>query len=215
MSTSRQKVKDLKLLGHALCLDFANTVDWRGSTHEERLHDYEDLLVWGRHAGALTEDQAQSLSRIARRNPSAAQDAYTRAIALREALYRTFSALSTGRSTNPDDLCRLNEVLSESHGRMGLVPRDGGFVLTWPEAQSELDLVAWVVARSAADLLTSDRLPRVHECVGQNCGWLFLDTSKNHSRRWCDMADCGNRAKARRNYARKRGLVKARAGGPR
>ena len=202
-------------MGHALCLDFANTVDWRGSTREEFLRDYEDLLVWGRHSGALTEDQAKGLSRRARRDPAAAQDAYGKAIALRETLYRTFSALSARRPTNPDDLSRLNEVLSESHSRMRLVPKNGGFILTWPEAQSELDLVAWVVARSAADLLTSDRLPRVHECVGQNCGWLFLDTSRNHSRRWCDMADCGNRAKARRNYARKRGLLKAQAGGPR
>ncbi|MBN1859137.1 CGNR zinc finger domain-containing protein [Candidatus Bipolaricaulota bacterium] len=74
----------------------------------------------------------------------------------------------------------------------------------WSDAEDQLEWPVWILARSAADLLTSDERDRVRRCAGPDCGWLFVDISRNHSRRWCDMADCGNRAKARRSYARKR-----------
>jgi predicted RNA-binding Zn ribbon-like protein len=85
-----------------------------------------------------------------------------------------------------------------------VLPTQPGFAWTWPD-EEELDLarLLWPVARSAAELLTSPDRQLVRECLGDNCGWLFLDTSKNHRRTWCSMQGCGNRAKARRHYARR------------
>jgi predicted RNA-binding Zn ribbon-like protein len=88
-----------------------------------------------------------------------------------------------------------------------------GFVWDWHEVDGVLELPIWIVARSAADLLVSSELERVRECAGEKCDWLFLDASRNQSRRWCDMAACGNRAKAQRNYARRRGGVAAQGAG--
>ena len=98
----------------------------------------------------------------------------------------------------------LNEEVSNAlaHGR--LAPTGEGFGWIWPGFADEPESLLWPVAKSAADLLTSERLARVRECAGGTCGWLFIDTSKNHSRRWCDMRDCGNVAKAKRHYHKKR-----------
>ena len=210
MSEARHEVKNLKRVGGTVCLDFANTVNHRrGEEYEEVLRDYEDLVVWSGHTGILTERQTEALLRGASRKPAEAKRAYTRAIELREGLYRTFSAWSRGRPVDPTDLDRLNAVLSKALSHLRLESQNGGFAWAWQGVDGELNLPAWVVARSAAELLSSERLPFVHECAGDNCGWLFLDVSRNHSRRWCDMADCGNRAKARRHYARNRGPTAA------
>ncbi len=80
-----------------------------------------------------------------------------------------------------------------------------GFAREWERGSPALDQVLWPVSWSAAELLTHGPLDRIRECPGQgNCGWLFLDLTKNASRRWCDMRVCGNRAKARRHYTRTR-----------
>jgi predicted RNA-binding Zn ribbon-like protein len=86
-----------------------------------------------------------------------------------------------------------------------VIRNESGFTWGWDKQSDALDRMLWPVARSAADLLTSDHLNRVHQCGGKDCTWLFVDTSRNHSRQWCDMGDCGNRAKARRFYQRTRG----------
>ena len=93
----------------------------------------------------------------------------------------------------------------------GLVQSGGRFEWSWPGAPLDLDRVSWWVARSAAELLTSPNLTFVRECASYDCGWLFMDTTKNRSRRWCNMSTCGNRAKGRRHYERR----KAAGGGPR
>ena len=127
-----------------------------------------------------------------------------RAIAMREAMYRIFSAVTEGVTPRPADLAILNRMLSTAMARSRLVQSGNGFVWGWDRQADPLDQMLWPIARSAADLLTSGNLSRVRECSNDTCGWLFVDTSKNHSRRWCSMSDCGNRAKARRHYARVR-----------
>jgi predicted RNA-binding Zn ribbon-like protein len=195
----------LKLIGGAPCLDFANTVDWRtGEQPRDWLHDYEELILWCRYAEALEASQAQRLLRRAASDPDEAQAAFSQAIALREAIYHIFTASASGDSVD-DDLALLNAVLSDVAAHLRLASTQESFVWDWHDVEDRLSWPSWLIARSAADLLTSERRGRVHECAGPGCGWLFLDTSRNRSRRWCDMADCGNRAKARRNYARKRG----------
>ena len=127
-----------------------------------------------------------------------------RAIRLREALYRMFSALARDAQVAPDDLSILNGALAEAHNRLrlGAAPAFDRFGWVWSGADDALDRMLWPIARSAAELLTAPELARVRECAGQPCGWLFLDASRNHSRRWCSMAGCGNRAKAKRHYER-------------
>lgn len=188
------------LLGGRPCLDFANTVDPRhGPDRRELLTGYIDLLSFGRAATGMSDDLAARLASAARGREQEAARVLDRAIRLREAIYRLFS----GPGATAADLATLNDELSQAMANARVV-RDGpGFAWIWPDTD-DLARPLWPVARSAAKLLTSPELERVGECLGANCGWLFLDTSRNHRRTWCSMEGCGNRAKARRHYARRR-----------
>ena len=202
----RKRFEHLKLVGGALCLDFANTVDWRTTEPPtDWLHDYEDVIRWCRYAGVLAGGQAKRLHERAASNPDDACAAFDQAVALREAIYRVFAAQSAGRPILARDLGLLNHVLTDAMAHLKLALTEGNLVWAWHNVEGLLEWPSWLIARSTADLLASERRSRVRECAGPGCGWLFLDMSRNRSRRWCDMADCGNRAKARRNYARKRG----------
>ena len=205
--SNEQHAGNLALLGGRLCLDFANTVDWRTGEHpQEWLTSYADLVAWSEHAGIVTESEAHHLRDFAARHPTAASAALEQAIALREAIYRIFSAIVDERSPEATDVATLNDALSEALSRLRVTPTVGGFTWQWASNEDSLDQMLWPVARSAAELLTADDLSRVQMCAGDDCGWLFFDTSKNRSRRWCSMEDCGNRAKARRHYRRQRAL---------
>jgi len=194
---------NLELVGGRLCLDFANTVSTHGQAGREYLASYQDLLAWSQHAGILDEPQAQDLLRRAERHPQRAAAALQGAIALREAIYRVFAALAHGWGPQAPDLASLNAFLRTAHNKLEIAAMGGGFGWAWVPDEGDLAPMAWPIVHSAADLLTSDALDRVSQCAGQNCDWLFLDTSKNHSRRWCTMAVCGSRAKMRRYYRRK------------
>lgn len=193
------------LTGGRLCLDLANTVSWRRSGAPiERLPDYGELLAWAAQAGVVTGREATQLRRLAAHHPRRAVAVVRRARALRDAIYRVFEALSTGRSPDDADLARLNAELTKALGRLRLVRRPGG--VGW-ELTADGDPLArplWLAARSAAEALTSDDLTKLKTCPAPNCGWIFLDTTRNTTRRWCDMRVCGNRAKARRYHARQR-----------
>jgi predicted RNA-binding Zn ribbon-like protein len=198
---------DVALLGGELCLDFANTVDYRNTDlARELLLSYPDLVTWSGHVELLADGQAESLLGRARQRPLEAEAILERALALREAIYRLFAAVAEGRSPDAGDLGALNRALSSALSRLRVVPSAGGrsssagFAWEWAVGDEPLEQVLWPIVRSAADLLTSEELPLVKQCAG--CGWLFVDRSRNHSRRWCDMRYCGNRAKARRFYAR-------------
>jgi predicted RNA-binding Zn ribbon-like protein len=189
--------------GGRLCLDFANTLS-EGRAHPiERLTAYEDLIAWARQASVLNDGDARRLLRKAHQHPKHATKALAEAIALRESLYRIFSSAVDGSAPLGTDLETLNTALSRALDHLRVAPRAKGFTWEW-DAGDALDRMLWPVVRSAADLLVSDDVRRVRRCGGENCDWLFLDTSRNHSRRWCSMRDCGNRAKARRFYARKK-----------
>jgi predicted RNA-binding Zn ribbon-like protein len=193
------------LRGGRLCLDFVNTVDGRaGDQSRDYLGTYADLAAWGRHVGILGDREAANLLEEAERRPARAAVVLRQAVRLREALYRVFSAVMAAESPAAADLDTFNAALSEAMKRGRILPAGEGFTWDWPPGEPTLDRMLWPVGRSAAELLTSENLERVRDCAGDDCGWLFLDASKNHSRRWCDMGSCGNRAKARRHYQRKR-----------
>jgi predicted RNA-binding Zn ribbon-like protein len=190
--------------GGELCLDFANTVDKRaGGQPDDHLQSYGDLLSWGRQTGELDGAQAGRLERAARRSPGSAARVLRRAVVLREALYRIFRAVAVGGPVAAPDLAILNAEASRAAARRVLVPKGKEYVWIWRE-DAGLERILWPVARSAAELLASPRLGSVRLCAADPCEWLFLDTSKNRSRRWCNMRVCGNREKARRHYQRTR-----------
>jgi predicted RNA-binding Zn ribbon-like protein len=215
MSKSVMSAIAWKLLGGHLCLDFANTADWHASDQpEERLTRYAEFVSWSQQAGVLTEKQAKRLLRQATDRPEEAMAVLQRAIILREAIYEVFAAVAHEQSPKATDLTTLNSALSETLTRSQITPTETGFGWQWAGEEDALDRPLWSIARSAADLLTSEELQRVGQCVDdRGCGWLFLDTSRNHTRRWCSIEDCGNRAKAQRHYERKRsGVINALAG---
>lgn len=185
--------------GGALCLDFANTA---GSTpRRERLPALEDFLRWSAAAGLLDPSGLKKAGRQAAANTRLAQATLARARMLREALYRIFSARARGEAPASADLDVLGDALRRALRHQRLVARGAGFAWDWDGADS-LEFPLWPIARSAADLLVADDAVRVQECAADNCSWLFVDRSRGGRRRWCDMKSCGNRAKARRFYAR-------------
>ena len=189
-----------------LCLDFANTAEWHASENPvDKLCDYSDLLAWGEAAHLLPSDWLVRLRQLLNAQPEDAALAYGRAIQLREAIYRIFADVAREMSARPDDLVVLNEVLKDAQCHLRVTQSPQGFAWQWVEVPGGLGQILWPVSRSAADLLTSNSLERVKECADdRGCGYLFIDTSRNRSRRWCSMESCGNRAKVRQHRERQR-----------
>lgn len=200
--------KKFQLIGADLCLDFCNTLGGkRGVRTREYLNSYDDFLSWSRQASLLNQAQGQALARQAEQLPEGAERALARGIKLREAIYRVFLAVVAGKAPATADLAQLNSELAPALGRLRVEPVRGPvrFALKWANGDVALDHPLGAVARAAAHLLTNpDSLARVRQCQGDNCGWLFIDSSKNQSRCWCDMRDCGNRAKVRRHRLKQR-----------
>jgi predicted RNA-binding Zn ribbon-like protein len=199
------KGPDFEFSAGELCLDFANTADWHASSNpQEYLNSYSDLLVWGQMAGLLSDSEAKQLWQCSQDLPSEAQAALARAIELREAIYRIFVRLADQETPSQSDLDILNFTLQRALPHLRVELSNEGFSFAWESGGQDLERVLWPVAWSAANLLTSEDLYRVGQCADdRGCGYLFYDTSRNRSRRWCSMESCGNRAKAMRHYQRK------------
>jgi predicted RNA-binding Zn ribbon-like protein len=191
------------LSGGSLSLDFANTWSDRGRPETEKLRGYLDLLAFARQSGLSTGAWETRLAARAERDPQAAAAALARGRDLRENLYRIFSAVAASLPPAPADLERLNAALPEVLSHLRLERREEGFGWTWAAPAEPLEAPLLPILRSAAELLTSAELPQVRECAAVDCTWLFLDRSRNRSRRWCSMETCGNRAKAHRHYRRR------------
>jgi predicted RNA-binding Zn ribbon-like protein len=194
------------LSGGRLCLDLANTVSWRrGNRPTERLGSYDDLLAWARQSRLLSSADARQLGQEAGRRPAAARAALHRIQRLREAIYSIFSALAADRSPPVPALRRVNAELRAGVRHLELVPARAGYAVAWRGGGPLVRQILWPVARSVAEVLTTDDLRRLRTCPAADCGWVFFDTTRSATRRWCDMTVCGNRAKARRHYRRHRG----------
>jgi predicted RNA-binding Zn ribbon-like protein len=186
------------LSGGRLCLDFTNTVGDRGAEPVEHLGLYGDFVAWAEQAGATTARAARGLRRAAAARPALARQVLADAIRLREAIYRVFAAVASGRAPRPPDLAIVNAAVPAAFEHSRLVPSPGGFTLAADVSADDLAAPLTPVVRSAVDLLTSPEVERVRTCAAATCAWLFLDTTKNRARRWCDMKVCGNREKVRR-----------------
>ena len=199
-----REAENHRLVGGELCLDFANTLNGHARLpHHEYLLDYRDTVLWGRHAGVLLPDEAGRLLREPARRPAEAQIVYSRGLELRDTIFRILSSLASGNAVSGSDLERLNAVWREGQSHARLVVSSSGFSLGWDDEPC-LERLLRAVAASAIHLLASPQVLQVRRCAGANCDWLFLDTSRNHLRRWCSMDECGNRAKMQRRQARQK-----------
>jgi predicted RNA-binding Zn ribbon-like protein len=202
MSQTKTKPR-FDLTGGHLCLDFANTLDQRLQEHpREVLNSYDDLVAWSEAEGALSRKQVERLRRLAQENPSDANKTLRSALQLREAIFALFRGVAEERNISSPALDLLNRSLQEAAQHGEIVHTSKQFAWDWENPEEHLDSVQWPIARAAADLLLSDELSYVRECAAEDCAWLFMDKTKNHGRRWCDMKTCGNRDKARRYYQR-------------
>jgi len=198
---------NLSLLGGRLCLDFVNTLDWRGTDRPvEFLHTYHDLVVWSRYVGMLSDQEAHRLFQKAEKDASRADAVVEDALELRETIYRIFSSIAEGLRVAEQDLMIFNRYLGTAMQSLKIIQQKQDFVLNTHGDSEKLSWILNPLVRSAADLLVSHERKRVKKCNDPACGWLFLDISRNLSRRWCDMRDCGNRAKASRFYKKKKGI---------
>jgi predicted RNA-binding Zn ribbon-like protein len=192
-------------VGGAVCLDFVNTGSQRREgPFKEQLSSYDDLLAWAVEGEQLGIEEAERLKLAGAADPRGAEAVVRRGRELREAIYRVFTARFYGEVIPADDLRLISDEYARATANRALTPTEAGNIdFEWRNPDA-LDRPLWPIAVSAAVLASSDEAVRVKECATDNCNWLFLDASKNRSRRWCEMKECGNRAKARRHYHRHR-----------
>lgn len=207
MTSELPQSHEFQLIGGHPCLDFANTLDNRGSDRETNLLGrFRDLLAFAEQAKIISGAEAQHLTRDAAHRPKEAEKALQEALAVRESVFAIFSAVAEGIQAPAPAVEQLNQELREAGAHRILVADSAEFNWTWSAAGNEFELVLWRIVQQAAELLTSADVAYVRQCSSDTCDWLFLDKSKSHSRRWCDMKVCGNRYKAKRFYQRQRSL---------
>lgn len=202
MSVQRS-ISSLLLDGGALCLDFTNTLHDRSvEQSHDYLGSYADVLAWCRHTGALKPAVIKTLERMAKAYPPRANVVFEQLIVLRELLYRLFAAQAAGHSPDPALVEQFNPYLAAAFGQLSLEFLSKKTPATLSFLTPELNLPGWLVVKSAVEVLGSEQLLRVRQCPA--CHWLFIDKSKNRSRRWCNMATCGDLHKVKQFYERKK-----------
>jgi predicted RNA-binding Zn ribbon-like protein len=192
------------LSGGHLALDFANSMGGSRARPNENLFRYEDLIEWAGQAGAIDDGDRRRLARAAEGRSASAAKVFRRALDLREAIFRAFDARAAGRAVPADAIATIDHEDRIAAAHRALRPRDGGAGFEWDDDPAALDRPLWPIALAASDLLVARDVPVIKECASATCDWLFIDRSRNRSRRWCDMRDCGNREKVRRFYSRER-----------
>lgn len=207
MDTSEKEKHIFDLIGGSISLDFVNTQTGykdKLTPTADYFNSYADLLGFAQQSGLITPAQEEKLAAVAATKPTQADAVLTKAKVLRLAIRRMFNAADDKQQLNKNILAHFNAELAEAMSHAQIAPNESGFAWSFQPAPGNLESILWPVIKSAADLLVSDKIARVHECAGDTCGWMFIDTTKNHSRRWCDMRDCGNTVKARRFYSKRR-----------
>ena len=184
-----------------ICIDFTRTQSGSGDV----LTDFGALVDWAEGSGVLPDGAGHALRERAQADPAEAEHRHAVAIRLRESIYQVLKAVVQGGAAEPEHVDRLNRAVREAGAHRGIGEGPGGYEWMWLDGESDpYEQILWMVAQSAAELLTSEWVSRLGLCKADSCWWLFIDKSRNRSRRWCDMADCGNQAKVRRFRERAR-----------
>jgi predicted RNA-binding Zn ribbon-like protein len=193
-----------KYIGGDPAIDLVNTVDWtRQGLKDERLENYERLTRWAEGSGVVPPRVAATLRRQASGNRSGAEAAYRRALRTRETLSRLFREIVEGEAS-AEALTDFNRSLAPALDHLRVIPAPaspgGGqqLQLGWEDRERKLESVLWPVLWSAASLVTSDEASHIRVCGSEDCGWMYVDRSRNGLRRWCQMEVCGTREKTRR-----------------
>jgi len=196
--------EDDDFVGGDAAIDFVNTVTARDADPRDWLDGYPRLLEWAAKAELLPKERLRALARSAESDPSAARRALARAKELREALFEILAAIADERIPPKESLALLRSHWLEGAKAHEFRPTRGGVAAELAADATDLDLIAALVAWRMVEHVLPTPADRLKICQGPECSWLFMDSSKAGRRRWCDMADCGNAAKARRHYARER-----------
>lgn len=184
----------------ALSLDFVNTLDGRYDEQpQERIASYDDLLAFAVAAGAVDANERGPLAALAAARPDTTATVLNEALALRETLFPIFAAVAAGRAPEQADLDALTPWVDRACPHGWLRVEDSRVIWSWeaidPDDPASLECPLWPIVHDAVELLLRGDTSRLRECAADDCGWLFLDTTRNRSRRWCSMQTCGNRAK--------------------
>jgi len=192
------------LLAGSLCLDFANTLDKRQSaTPEDKLDGYEALVAFGQQTGTFSHSEAHKLQREGVRQKENAARILHEAAELRELVFRILTAVAARREVAEPDAAALNAALQKVNAGSFIAPGKTQLAWRWTEKDVCAERLLAAVVRSAAEVLTSDDIERVKRCASAKCSWLFMDRSRSHNRRWCEMRTCGSQHKANAYYHRK------------
>ena len=198
-----QAIEEIRVLGGNLALDLVNTRDTGpdGEPGFDRLVDYDHVLAWAERMGVLSRGAADAAAHRSAQRPEEAATALGRIRALRSDIYEVFETIAQGQDPSQSSLNRLCLLYGEATARGLLVRQGDAFDWDWSNNE-ELDRVLWPVVHAAVQLLISGDLERIKRCG--RCSWLFLDATKNRSRRWCSMEGCGTHEKSERFVARRR-----------
>lgn len=193
-----------KFIGGNICLDFINTAgDHLSAEPSEYLKNYEDLITWGVAAEIIKPSKEKSFLEVGQLNPAKAKRILKKAINVREVLFEMLSATAFKKSSAPSLIKDFNTYLAEAFKHLEIQnAKNAKLSWTWSGGENNPEQLIWIVTWAAANLFIEEDLNHLKICADNLCGWLFLDTSKNKRRAWCDMKDCGNRNKFRRYYSR-------------
>jgi predicted RNA-binding Zn ribbon-like protein len=190
-----------KLLAGHPALELVNTLDLRFSAQMvDLIPTYKDLLRFATQLELLTAEQARKLGRSV--DAKEAQRVLTSTVELREALATVFYSRMEDGKPPAAQIRILEQQFHAAALHRRLLAGDAHLEWRWSGVERQAEIPLWMLAQTASDLLVSNDAELVKDCGDPTCRWLFLDVSKNHTRRWCDMATCGNRMKARRYHAR-------------
>jgi predicted RNA-binding Zn ribbon-like protein len=192
-----------RFVGGDPSLDFVNTADWtpRG-LERDRFTGYERLVEWARGAGLVSAAEARRMGHSGARHPRRSAAVLESAHHTRDTLRDVFAAVVAGRPSS-NGLEKLNVLLADAGKSVRLVRQgDGQFARTWAGLGDSPESLLWPVVWSAAELLSSGDIQKLRMCAGHDCGWLYVDRSRNGLRRWCEMSVCGTAEKNRRRAAR-------------
>lgn len=198
-----QLIDRMRLDGGMLGFDFVNTVPDRvDGTNRDHLQTFNDLIYWAKKTKILDGASFAVLEKAGLANERKAKEFLSEAKELRDLIYAMFQPLSQHQKIKPADLAAFNKLVLRYFPFLEIGLQKDGFVEQWNFGTHIFYAITAPILKSAYDLLLSDKLHRVKQCP--NCGWLFLDATKNGKRKWCSMQDCGSNVKALEYYYRKK-----------